>query len=256
MRIMLLRCLFVVGGLICLCHPSHARTLTLTTVDDFFNTVVVERVLREAYQRLGINVVVDRLPAKRSLRMAADGEADGELVRIAGLEFEYEELIRVPVAVGVVQGVVFTNRAPFEVAGWSSLLPYRVGIQRDIRALERGRYGMEVLLVSSTSQLFRLLVADRVDVIVVPSLGGAEELLGHVVPGVRQLEPPLFTHDLYHYLHWKNRDLVPSVTEVLRDMRTKGRFHQIRMDYIRELSLSKTPIPASGSLGKETPATP
>jgi len=231
-----LRFLLVFGGLLALAIPSYARTLTLTSVDETLATVVIERVLREAYQRLGIELVVDRVPAKRALRMAAEGDSDGELVRIAGLEFEHDGLILVPVPVGVVEGVVFTTRPPFSVSGWSSLLSYRVGVQRGLRTLERGRYGMEVLLASSTSQLFELMIADRVDTIVVPNLTGIKVLKTSGLKGVRQLNPPLFSHDLYHYLHWKNRDLVPAITEVLRTMRSEGRIKQIRMDYIGELS--------------------
>lgn len=231
-----LRCLLVFGGLLALAIPSYARTLTLTSVDESLATVVVERVLREAYQRLGIELVVDRVPARRALRMAAEGDSDGELVRIAGLEFEHDCLILVPVPVGVVEGVVFTTRPPFSVSGWNSLLSYRVGVQRGLRILERGRYSMEVLLVSSTSQLFKLMIADRVDTIVVPSLTGIKVLKTHGLKGVKQLEPPLFSHDLYHYLHWKNRALVPAITEVLQNMRSEGRIKQIRMDYIGELS--------------------
>jgi polar amino acid transport system substrate-binding protein len=203
-------------------------------------TGVVERVLTEAYQRLGIELTVERLPAKRALRMAADGESDGELVRVAGLEFEHDGLILVPVQVGIVEGVVFTTADPFPVEGWRSLLPYRVGIQRGIRILEKGQYSMEVFLVSSTTQLFKLLVAGRLDAIVVLTLEG---LTVGGYPGVRQLDPPLFSHDLYHYLHWKNRDLVPAITEVLRCMRSEGRLQQIRMDLINELSVSKTASP-------------
>ena len=56
-----LRFLLVFGGLLALAIPSYARTLTLTSVDESLATVVIEQVLREAYQRLGIELVVARV---------------------------------------------------------------------------------------------------------------------------------------------------------------------------------------------------
>jgi ABC-type amino acid transport substrate-binding protein len=95
---------------------------------------------------------------------------------------------------------------------------------------------MEVILASSTTQLFRWMVSGRVDAIVVPGLTSIASLRTQEFQGVHRLTPSLFSHDVYHYLHRKNRDLVPAITDVLRRMRSEGRIRQIREDYIKELS--------------------
>ncbi|MCX7217725.1 MAG: ABC transporter substrate-binding protein, partial [Burkholderiales bacterium] len=48
-------------------------------------TSIAELIITEAYRRLGMQVVVRKLPGERSLRSANNGEMDGELYRKLGM---------------------------------------------------------------------------------------------------------------------------------------------------------------------------
>ncbi|MCP4688479.1 MAG: hypothetical protein GY859_10530, partial [Desulfobacterales bacterium] len=61
--------------------------------------VMVEEVLREAYQRIGIRAETKWLPGARALRMANDGEVDGAQLRVAGIRKKFTNLLMVPVPV-------------------------------------------------------------------------------------------------------------------------------------------------------------
>ena len=51
---------------------------------------------------------------------------------------------------------------------------------------------------------------------------------------IRVVEPPLETVQFYHYLHKKNRSLIPGIDAVLRSMQASGRVAEIKTDFINE----------------------
>ena len=51
-------------------------------------------ILREAYRRLGIALEIRKLPAERALRMASDGQLDGEVQRIDAVKRTHPNLVQ------------------------------------------------------------------------------------------------------------------------------------------------------------------
>lgn len=231
-------------------HAANAQ-LTLAGVDQAPNVHIVKRVLDEAYARSGRSFALELYPPARSVRRANAGTVDGELFRLAGLEADFPNLVRVPVPVDRIEAVAFTDGKPFKVRGWESLKPYRVGIRRGIRFAEQGVAsvdGLSVQAVASVDQLFGLLEHGRVDVIVLSRLSGLSALAERPRSVVTPLEPPLQTYPVYHYLHRRNEALVPALTEALTTMQRDGRIRQIRRDYIRA-HFGSAPAPAKRSPG-------
>jgi len=197
--------------------------------------VVSGKVLTEAYQRLGIKVHIDTFPAGRSLIMSNNGDVDGEVYRVKGIEKTYENLVMVPVAVNKVEVVVFTKGVTFSVTGWDSLKPYTIGIRRGTKLVEKGTKGMTVKSVTKIEQLFLKLDLGRNDVIVSSRLAGLKAMKELDIKGIRLLEPPIATKNVYHYLHKKNAHLLPGIKKVLQDMESEGRIKAIRTQAISEL---------------------
>ncbi len=196
---------------------------------------VVAKVLREAYQKIGIQITLNTFPAKRSLVMANEGDVDGDTHRIRGIEATYSNLLMVPVPVTVMEGMVFTKNVTFAVTGWDSLKPYIIGIRRGIFFAEKGTRGMQVESVTDYRQLLLKLDAERNDVVIMPRLSGLFELQKLQIQGVKLLDPPLVRLELYHYLHKKHEALVPLLTKVLQKMKKKGRIRAIRKQAIDKL---------------------
>jgi len=228
---------FVIGCacLLALSAPVWAQ-LRFSVVEGATNMQISQRVLAEAYQQLGMGFEVDAYPGMRSLRNADQGLVDGELSRQGGLETTHPNLLRVPVPINQLEAVAFTRARDFRVRGWQSLKPYRVGIRRGVTFAEEGAKaaGIDVQTVDSVEQLFRLLLANRVDVIVVARMNGLEalQLLGNT--DIHTLAPPVESFAMYHYLHTRHRALVPRLTAILQKMAKAGRIHRIREDFITQ----------------------
>jgi len=106
------------------CPVQAEEKLVFSALQDSKLGLMVEEVLLEAYNRIGIKAETQWLPGARALRMANDGEVDGAQLRVASVSKKYSNLIIVPVPVYETEIVVFTRSADFQVKGWASLKPY------------------------------------------------------------------------------------------------------------------------------------
>lgn len=194
----------------------------------FFGTMdsplaqIGKKILHEAYQRMGIQIDARILPAERALYMLNGGKFDGEVLRIKGLEEHYPNLRIVPVPVIALEGVVFTKDVTFEITGWESLKPYKIGILRGSKFAEKGTQGMKVEPVTTYKQVLLKLYLGRNDVAVMDRTNGLTEIRKLNMQGIRILEPPLVTTDLYHYLHKKHENLIPKITQIIQEMVKEG----------------------------------
>jgi polar amino acid transport system substrate-binding protein len=201
------------------------------------NGLVSERVLREAYKRLQIDIKIRRLPAARALHESNIGVYDGELYRIRGVNKEYPNLIPISVPINVMEGVAFTEDIHFNVNGWESLRPFKLGIQRGAKFVERAAFATKrnnVQVVNTNAQLFKMLKGGRIEVVVASRLSGLNTMQVNGITGIKILDRPIESYRLYHYVHKKNKHLVVDLTSVLMDMEKEGLIKKIRREFIRE----------------------
>ena len=97
--------------LVAISADAAQKLLFSTFASAFVADDVTEAVLREAYERIGIGIAVEKFPDKRALSMADKGVTDGELFRIANIGKDYPNLIMIPVPVSFFEGVAFTKNA-------------------------------------------------------------------------------------------------------------------------------------------------
>ncbi|MEH6627736.1 MAG: transporter substrate-binding domain-containing protein [Motiliproteus sp.] len=211
-----------------------AEKLSFSTIEGSINSLISGIVVAEAYRRIGIETVIRPFPGERSLSYSNKGVTDGELFRIAGITEKYSNLIMVPVPVNIQDAMVITKQTEFAVNGWDSLKPYTVGIRRGIKFSGKGTEGMTPLIVDSNESLFKILDAGRTNVIVITRVNGLDMLRQLKIPGIRTLEPPIESYPLYHYLHKKNKHLMPKITVALQEMEKKGLIKKIRARFIAE----------------------
>jgi polar amino acid transport system substrate-binding protein len=181
-------------------------------------TTVAERVLTEAYKRMGINLKVLYLPGERSLVNANNGETDGELYRRAGIEQGYPNLLRVPVALMTYEIVAFARKPELQVQGWDSLRPYRLGFVKGIKIVEEKTQHMKVESVATMHQAFSKLELDRTDLVLSNRVSGLAALSALKFTDIHALSPPLASFPVYHYLNKRYEALLPRLTAVLREM--------------------------------------
>lgn len=214
---------------------ADVKLLVLSTPENTVDTAIGEVIVREAYGRLGIDVVIKKYPAERAVRLADSGELDGEVQRIAGLSEQYPNLIQVQPAINFIEATVFTKSATFPVEGWKSVSPYRIGLIRGIKFAERNTQGMSVAPAGSYDTLFRLLDKGRVDIALSPRVNGLHHIKRQELEGIQPLEPSIAMVDLYHYLNKKHADLVPYISAMFSRMRASGELPRIRARVVEVL---------------------
>jgi len=221
---------------LCMLPLFSSQKLKFVTVQNSVMSDVTQQVLKEAYSRLGIEIIIEYYPAKRSLILANEGkEYDGELHRIIGMEKRFPNLVRVPVFIYLLEGMVVSKKINFEVKGWESLKPYTIAVRRGIAFTVNGTAKMDRVILNSNEHLFQMLDNDRIDIIVLSRINALKYLKTQKASKSGILEPPVQVYEMYHYLHKKNNYLVPKLTRVLKDMQTEGLIQKIRNDYLKGL---------------------
>ena len=189
------------------------------------HTGYYDRILLEAFGRLGIPVTIGQLPAERSLQNANSGIDDGDFVRISGMEKRYPNLVMVPEKIDDFEFVAFTRTLKLPTANWAALAPYQVGIVRGWKILEENLTGVKGLtMVKNQEQLFTLLKNGRADVVVYARHEGNHMLRQLGVTDAIALEPPLAVRPMYLYLNKKHVGLVAPLAARLREMKEDGTY--------------------------------
>ena len=195
--------------------------------------LIASRILTEAYNKIGVTIETRELPSERSLRLADTGKIDGELFRgeNAITPKTAPNLVKIPVPIAYGQLVVFTKDKSFEVTGWDSLAPYKIGTLIGLKEAEEKTQEMKVEKSVEPDALFKKLDAGRNDVLVLPKDLGLMIIKQLNLPGgkaIRILEPPLQEDKLYHYINKKHKDLIPKITRILQQMEADGEIQRIR----------------------------
>lgn len=206
-------------------------------------TSIAEQIMTEAYRRLGLGLVVSKLPGERSLRSANNGETDGELYRKVGMERDYPNLLIVPVALLNYEIVIFTRGTNFVVNGWESLRPFTVGYVKSIKIVEKNTQGMKVEVANTLRQAFLKLMLGRSDVVVANRASGLAVLKELNLPEIKVLTPPLVTFPVFHYLHNKHAALVPKLTTVLQQMQKDKSIENIQKAVMSEQGAHQVTLP-------------
>lgn len=185
----------------------------------------LDRIARQAFARSGVELRLVTLPPERGLLNANAGIDDGDLTRIAGLEKDYPNLIRVPEKLLDWNFSAFSRRKDLAVDGWKSLLAYNVGHIRGWKIAEANLASAAgVVVVENERQLFDVLRRDRVDVVVYSLEMGAEYLRANRLHDIYLLSPPVATREMFVYLNVKHAPLAPKIAEALRALKADGSY--------------------------------
>jgi len=191
-------------------------------------------IVAEVFRRIDIEAEVIQVVSARALINANRGIEDGNIARIAGMEKEYPNLIRVPEKIVDFVFTAFTRDLKFDVDGWDSLKRYEVGFVTGWQIYEKNITEAKLITrVKTGENLFRMLDKDRIEVGMYERWGGAW-WIRELGLDLQPLEPPVSVMPLFLYLHKKQAALVPKLTQVLRDMKNDGSYQAI---YDRNLSV-------------------
>jgi len=179
----------------------------------------IEQQLQQAYQQLGYQMQLVRLPAGRSLQMTNQGLYDGELFRIDGVQHEFPQLLQVPVQLASIKllAYVASPRAQ-ELQQWARQSDLRIGYVRGFRLVSQVRFAGKALPVTTLEQALGMLRQGKVDVL----LEDQQSLLsllpeGLAEAGISAQSGVLAEAGLYHYVHQRHAAIVPSLSRTLQN---------------------------------------
>ena len=220
-------------GLLWLALASGARaeapSLTISTNNTPQDRKVLALLSNEAFRRAGLTLKLDNNPSARSLDLANQGVVDGEGLRVAGLEQQYPNLVQVPERYTGISFVAFSRNASIKLdQGWGSLKPYRIAFINGWKLFEVNTADAQsVTKVDKVEQLFQMLDADRVDLVLYTRNDGMAVLKRLGISNVVALSPSLRDADMYLYLNKKHAAHVPRIAQALRDMKADGSYSSI-----------------------------
>ena len=229
----LLTPMLIVSTLIC--SLVEAKSLVLSSPKGAALHHASVLVLKEAYKKINVPVTFKEQPGARSLKTANAGKVDGEVTRINAVKKKFKNLVQIPVAINYLEGVVFTKDKTFKVNGWKSIKPYKIGIVRGSKFVEKGTKGMNTHVVASYKIAFNLLNKGKVDIVVAPYLAGYVNLKKMNLKNIKALKPAIVKLDLFHYLHKKHAGLVDKLKVELTKMKKDGSIKKIRKDFVSKL---------------------
>lgn len=189
----------------------------------------LDRVVAAAFREIGLEAELPIYPTatERSMLNANEGVDDGLAMRIAGLEKQYPNLIRVPEDVAINDFVAHTVGLRFAADGWDSLSPYVVTYIIGWKVFERNvPQGKGLTLVRDAEQLFTLLAKGRADVALYERWQGLARTRAMGIE-TQVMEPPLARTTMFMYLHKKHAALVPRVAEALAKIKKDGVYRRI-----------------------------
>ena len=191
------------------------------------HTGFLDVIATETFRRIGVELRLAKLPAERALLLANDGLEDGDLTRIAGIEEQYPNLVRVPEKLIDWDFAAFSKDASIP-ANLEAIRHHSVGFIKGWKFYERNMAGAErVTTVDDPTQLFRLLDRDRIEVALYARWMGLALIQKQGLKNIRPLEPPLESRAMYIYLNKRHAKLVPKLAEALRALKREGFYQRV-----------------------------
>ena len=215
---------------------SAQEPLTFTQIVNTPDQAIGAVIVKAAYEKLGIPVKFAISPGKRALAESSQGRADGEVHRIFEIGDEYPTLLRVPTPINYIEPSVFSKTHDFKVTDCAALQGYRIGIVRGVKHSELCTRGMEkVFAGDNLNSVMRMLHAGRVDLLITARINGLMMAKELGLNAIKPLSPPLSRFWVYHYLHERHKDLVPTIDAVFKSMQERGELEALRKQAVQQL---------------------
>ena len=215
---------------------SAQQPLKFTQIVDTPDQAIGAVIVKAAYEKLGMPVKFEILPGKRALMESSEGRADGDVHRIFEIGDEYPTLLRVPTAINYIEPSVFSKKHEFEVTDCAALKGYQIGIVRGVKHSQLCTQGMENVFVGDDlTGVMRMLDAGRVELLITARINGLLLAKKLKLDAIKPLSPPLSRFWVYHYLHERHKDLVPTIDKVFKAMQESGELEALRAQAVQKL---------------------
>lgn len=199
---------------------------------------MLDRILTEAFRRIGFKVEIVYTPTAKSLPDVNAGIMDGEINRIAGMETQFPNLRRISEPNMTMEFVAFSSR-PVVINGWESIQGHEIGLVKGWRILEENTKGFPfVATVPTEIELFTMLRKGRIDLALYDKLTGYAVLKELGYESISHLDPPLAQRDMFLYVHRKHEAIMEKIAASLRAMKRDGTYDRIKAEVLKAYGIS------------------
>lgn len=199
-------------------------------------TGMADLIAIEAFRRIGVQLEIDDIPAKRALVNANKGIHDGDLARVSGVTKRYPNLLPVPEITWIAEIGGFSKDPTIKVTGWESLADYHLSYIRGWVIFERNiKQSKSLTQVVDPERLFTLLTNNRTDIALYERKMGYGVIAEMGLEGIHEIKPSLTIEPIYIYLHKKHRALIPQVAQAIKEMKQDGTYQRILLQTLGEL---------------------
>lgn len=217
------------------CLSVQARpVIALSTSENAFVQDISIQVLKKAYDKLGYQIEINKLPNVRSLLLANMGEFDGEVSRIGNLKANYENLNAVPTAINTINVIALGNEESERITKVIDLANDVVVCVTGIKLVEKlvKTNGIHCSFVVNINQALSMVSLGRARYALLPETNARKALSAQPLETVKVVSPILHSEKLYHYLHKNNLKILEPLDAVLREMQSNGDIEQIRARFL------------------------
>lgn len=214
--------------------PSHAAGPACQIVigschrpplSDSAGTGIIDRLVMEAFRRVGLAACIEQMPCERSVRNADTGVSDGDILRIpAAIAEHFPNLVVVPEVLYVLPISGFVVKPDLQVKGLDDLSPLRVGQIIGWKILEDQVRAATVLRVRGPEELFPLLANNKADIVIYERLTGLHLIQTLGLKSIRVLDPPLLVTPQFLMLNRRHRDLIEPLATAIRTLKADGTY--------------------------------
>lgn len=204
--------------------PSLASHYNFASIELLIEQEVGRIVLAQVYKNIGINITISPLPGKRAQHVANAGIKDGEIMRIWTYGDDNPNTIRVPTPYYYLETMPFVlKNSKISILLKEDLAKYRLTKIRGVKHTNNITQDLtNIYEMSSTDEMFKLLLSGKVDVVLTNTLDGNIALNRLGISNVITMDKPLVRLSLYHYIHQNNKALVPLVDKEIQRLKSNG----------------------------------
>lgn len=217
----ILLCFFILASLV-----SEISAQPILKISEAEGNNIFENLITTIYTELGYDIEVISVPAERGLVNVNFGFYDADMARVSGVISEYPNLMETaePIIEGYLQFWV-KNDSKIVITSPKDLDKHKIGLIIGMKRAENyiANIDIEPVKVTTMEQLHLMLMANRIDVALVPSTAITPDFS----EGLYAVEPELQLFRGFHILHRKHADLAPRFDAILRDMKADGRYQML-----------------------------
>lgn len=188
----------------------------------------VDKLIRRAFEKVGVEYKLERYKQIRSLELARDNKVDGHYGRIDLVAEANDNLIAVPYPIYKSHLLALSHDPDIKISGWRGLRDYKAFYLKGWKVFEMNlfsqRYARPIIGPDELANLFKQKKTD----LILFEWGSFPGLINRVgVYEYYQASPILAVYDLHLLLNVKHQKLADQLAIILEDMHKNGEYQEI-----------------------------